>query len=141
MRIDSMRDSSRRVLVVALGVVVAGLGIFAAPAQAASWSSYLSKVPTGFESRRWYEPNTATTIKFTGCSTDQNAVRVTLAKDISLSPDTYYSTAAFTNCLKGSTYTSTGNWNAHGNANHYFSINEYLVGTTVTTVKSLTVSC
>ncbi|MEV7233434.1 hypothetical protein AB0N06_05445 [Streptomyces sp. NPDC051020] len=97
-------------------------------------------MPTGFESRRWYEPNTATTIKFTGCSTDLTAVHVTLAKDISLSPDTYYTTAAFTNCLNGSTYTSTGNWNAHGNGDYYFAVNEYISGASYTTVKSLTVS-
>lgn len=135
-----MRDASRRALIVTLGVVVAGLGILAAPAQAGSWTSYLKGVGTGFESRRWYAPNTPNTIMFEGCVTSESAVRVTLAKDIGGAPDTYYTTAAFTNCLNGSTAQSTGHWNAHGGADYYFAINEYMTGVTGTSVNYLKVS-
>lgn len=74
-----MRESVRRGAVVALGTAAASLGIFAAPAQTASWESYLDSVGPNFESRRWYQPgdSTGTTIRFTGC-TGGNLANVTL---------------------------------------------------------------
>ncbi|MCA1223622.1 hypothetical protein [Streptomyces sp. 8L] len=115
-------------------------GIFAAPAQADSWSSHLTGVAAGFESRRWTEASsdTTTNIKFTGCSGAQSVVNVTFVKDNSLSPDTYYTKAAFTACFASSTATSSGNWDDHGAGNYYFVVNDG--GGDLVTVKSLTVT-
>ncbi|MYY13202.1 hypothetical protein GT204_31040 [Streptomyces sp. SID4919] len=109
----------------ALGTAAASLGIFAAPAQAASWESYLDSVGPNFESRRWYQGSAAagTKIQFTGC-TGGNVANVTLYKDIPYLPDPRYTMAAFTNCYNSSTAVSTGNWNDHGAADYYFVINE-----------------
>ncbi|MFJ7498028.1 hypothetical protein ACIQZB_44595 [Streptomyces sp. NPDC097727] len=116
------------------------VSIFSVPAQAASWSSSLSGVLPGFESRRWTEPSssTGTTIKFTGCSGSNSVVNVTLVKNVVALPDTYYTRAAFTQCFAGSSSTSTGNWADHGAGDFYFVVNDG--GGASVSVKSLTVS-
>jgi hypothetical protein len=114
------------------------LSIFAAPAQAASWSSYLSGVAPGYESRRWYDGGGTTTIKFTGCdSGPYNGAEVRLRKD-TFGPDPAYATAVFTQCFASSTSTSTGNWSDHGSGNYYFAVNEAGVNIKLS-VRSLTV--
>ncbi|WP_307714394.1 hypothetical protein [Streptomyces sp. V4I23] len=99
------------------------LGVVAAPAHAASWSSSLSGVAPGFESRRWYDGGGTTTITFTGCSGSYSGAEVRLRKD-TFGPDPAYATAVFTNCFRGAGYTSTGNWSDHGSGDYYFAVNE-----------------
>ncbi|TLQ44679.1 hypothetical protein [Streptomyces marianii] len=135
-RLTALRESGRRIGTVALGAA-AVLGLLTTPAQASSWSSYLSGVGPGYESRRWYDTGGATTIKFTGCSGGSGA-EVRLRKD-TFGPDPAYSTALFTNCFASSTSTSTGNWSDHGSGDYYFAVNEAAVSLKLS-VKSLTVS-
>ncbi|MYX71893.1 hypothetical protein [Streptomyces sp. SID3915] len=116
------------------------VSIFSAPAQAASWSSSLSGVAPGFESRRWYEPSssTGTKITFTGCTGFNSVVNVTLYKNVANLPDTDYTRAAFTKCFGGSSSTSTGNWADHGAGDYYFVVNDG--GGASVSVRSLTVT-
>lgn len=109
------------------GGAAAGLvGVFAAPAQAASWESCLSSVGPNYESRRWYQPGgaTKTKIQFTGCTSGLSLANVTLYKAVPVWPDDRFTMAAFTNCFNSSTAVSTGNWNDHGAGDYYFLINE-----------------
>ncbi|MFE3631375.1 hypothetical protein [Streptomyces goshikiensis] len=122
-RLSALRESGRRTAVVGLGVA-AVIGLAVSPAQAASWSSSLSGVSNGFESRRWSDNGGATNIDFTGCTSDGSVVNVTLHKDLSFQPDPYYSTASFTNCFNGTNATSSGNWGDHGSGSYYFSVND-----------------
>ncbi|WP_256105913.1 hypothetical protein [Streptomyces sp. ODS05-4] len=110
------------------------------PAQAASWSGYLSGVGPGYESRRWTDSGGSTTIKFTGCSTDgaTSVTNVTLRKDVT-GPDPYYVKAAFTKCHESTTATSSGSWVDHGSGNYYFVVNDSSTGVKLW-VKSLSVS-
>lgn len=120
---------------------IMAVGIFSAPAQAASWSGYLTGVAPGYESRNWYAPSssTGTTISFTGCTSFSSVVNVTLYKVVNNLPDTDYTRAAFTQCLTGSSATSTGNWNDHGAGDYYFVVNDG-GGSSGVSVKSPTVS-
>lgn len=120
---SALRDNGRRASVIGLGIAAA-VCMTVSPAQAASWSSSLSGVTNGFESRRWSDDGGATNIQFTGCTSDGGVVNVTLHKDLSFQPDPYYSTAAFTNCLNGTNATSSGNWGDHGSGSYYFSVND-----------------
>ncbi|MFB0628349.1 hypothetical protein [Streptomyces sp. AB3(2024)] len=114
------------------------LAVTMGPAQAASWSSYMTNVGPNFESSRWYTSGGTHTIQFTGCTSDSSVVNVTLAQDIKLQPDPYYSTAAFTNCLSGSNAVSTGNWGNKGAGDFYFVVNNG--GWARLSVRSLTVT-
>ncbi|MGW0465322.1 hypothetical protein ACWDX6_08635 [Streptomyces sp. NPDC003027] len=138
-RLIALREPARRIGTVTLGAA-AVLGILTAPAQAASWSSYLSGVGPGYESRRWYDSGGTTTIKFTGCDNDGNisSTSVVLRKD-TVGPDPYYTKANFTNCHASATSTSTGTWSDHGSGDYYFAVNDSLTGVRLW-VKSLTVS-
>ncbi|MFJ4902541.1 hypothetical protein [Streptomyces sp. NPDC088727] len=140
-RSTALHASIRRVAVVLFSAMTV-IGIFSAPAQAGSVSSYLSGVGPGFESNRWSESSSATTttIKFTGCSSDLSVVNVTLAKDISSAPDPYYVKAAFTQCFASSTSVSTGNWSDHGAGKYYFIVNDGGVGGTRVSVKKTVAS-
>ncbi|MEU1489896.1 hypothetical protein ABZ456_06525 [Streptomyces sp. NPDC005776] len=103
------------------------LGILSAPAQASSWSSYLTGAAPGFESRRWTDDGGPTNIQFTDCKDDWNdkSVGVTLRKD-TFGPDPSYTKANFTNCFGGGT--SSGNWDGHGSGEYYFAVNYGLAG-------------
>lgn len=138
-RSNSLNASVRRIAVVLFSVVTV-VGIFSSPAQAGSYTSYMTGVQAGFESSRWNEDSSATTttIKFTGCSGGASAVTVTLAKDINNLPDSYYVRASFTKCFESSSSTSTGVWDDHGSGSYYFIVNDG--GYAVASVKSLTVS-
>ncbi|MFE6783883.1 hypothetical protein ACFVFF_16655 [Streptomyces sp. NPDC057680] len=114
------------------------LGILTPPAQAASWSSSLTGVLPGYESRRWYDTGGATTIKFTGCDSNGTGAEVRLRKD-TFGPDPAYAKAVFTQCFASSTSTSTGNWSDQGSGDYYFAVNEAGVNLWLT-VKSLTVT-
>ncbi|WP_329043533.1 hypothetical protein OHT61_32390 (plasmid) [Streptomyces sp. NBC_00178] len=136
---QALRTSVRRAAVVLFSAITV-VGIFSAPAQAASWSSYLSGVAAGYESRNWYEPSssTGTKITFTGCSGANTVVNVTLYKVVNNLPDTDYTRAAFTQCFGGSSATSTGNWSDHGAGDYYFVVNDGGGGNV--SVRSLTVT-
>lgn len=138
-RFTALRESGRRIGTVGLGAA-AVLGLVAAPAQAASWSSSLSGVGPGYESRRWYDSGGSTIIKFTGCSNDGSvrSTSVVLRKD-TVGPDPYYVKASFTQCHVSSTSTSTGTWTDHGSGDYYFAVNDSVTGLRLW-VKSLTVS-
>ncbi|WP_139216406.1 hypothetical protein [Streptomyces sp. CC77] len=137
-RLAALRDSGRRIGTVALGAT-AVLGILTPPAQASSWSSSLSGVMPGYESRRWYDSGGTTTIKFTGCSSGTHkGAEVRLRKD-TFGPDPAYATALFTQCFASSSSTSTGTWSDKGSGDYYFAVNEAGVNLKLT-VRSLTVS-
>ncbi|MFE7549327.1 hypothetical protein [Streptomyces gardneri] len=136
-RLAGLRESGRRIGTVGLGVA-AVLGILTPPAQAASWSSSLTGVMPGYESRRWYDTGGTTTIKFTGCVSNGTGAEVRLRKD-TFGPDPAYTKAVFTQCFASNTSTSTGNWSDHGSGDYYFAVNEAGVNL-VLTVRSLTVT-
>ncbi|MFD8614721.1 hypothetical protein [Streptomyces sp. NPDC059631] len=137
MSTSAMARTGKRVAIVGMAAA-AVVGALTMPAQASSWSSYLSNAGGDFESRRWTDDGGSTTIKFTSCSSaGTQAVGVTLRKD-TFGPDPTYSTANFTNCFKSGA-TSTGNWGDHGSGDYYFVVN-YATNTYETvSVKSLTV--
>ncbi|WP_405855039.1 hypothetical protein OG361_18825 [Streptomyces sp. NBC_00090] len=115
------------------------LGILTPPAQASSWTGYLTGVMPGYESRRWTDTGGTTTIKFTDCySGTWKSANVRLRKD-TFGPDPAYATAVFTNCFNGTTATSTGTWSDHGSGDYYFAVNEGGVNLTLT-VKAITVT-
>ncbi|MEU7564849.1 hypothetical protein AB0A99_02345 [Streptomyces fradiae] len=119
------------------------VGILASPAQAAnySWTSSLTDVGPGFESRRWYDDNGYTTITFTDCySGGHKGAEVRVRKDV-VGPDPAYAKALFTNCFNGYSATSTGNWSPTGvtSGNFYFAVNEAAT-TLKLSVRTLTVS-
>ncbi|GAA2977509.1 hypothetical protein [Streptomyces fulvorobeus] len=138
-RLGALRTSVRRIAVVLFSAITV-VGIFSAPAQAASWSSSLSGVAPGYESRQWYAPSssTGTKITFTGCTGFNSVVNVTLYKAVTALPDTGYVRAAFTQCFTGSSSTSTGNWSDHGAGDYYFVVNDG--GGASVSVRSLTVT-
>ncbi|MER6191537.1 hypothetical protein [Streptomyces cyaneofuscatus] len=128
----------RRIATVAVGAATV-LGVIAPPAQAASWSSSLTGVLPGFESRRWYDSGGTTTIKFTGCSSGSYKVANVLLRKDTAGPDPSYVNASFTKCFDSGTSTSTGTWADHGSGDYYFMVNSGATGISLT-VKSLTVS-
>ncbi|MFF8997910.1 hypothetical protein ACF1GW_16225 [Streptomyces achromogenes] len=133
----TMARAGKRAMTIG-AAAVAAVGFLAVPAQASSWSSYLSNVLNDYESRRWTDDGGSTTIKFTSCHRDgQQAVNVMLRKD-TFGPDPKYDNATFTNCFNSGA-TSTGNWDDHGSGDYYFVVDS---GSTVyapVSVSSLTV--
>ncbi|MBN0044419.1 hypothetical protein JS756_09895 [Streptomyces actuosus] len=92
-----------------------------------NFTSHLSGwAPGSKESRHWAD-NDYTEIKFTGCSmvgTTGRSVGVKLWQAIPFARDKDMGMKTFTNCFKGSTKTSRGEWSAHytGGDNRYFTI-------------------
>ncbi|MFF7095923.1 hypothetical protein ACFY9A_26530 [Streptomyces rubradiris] len=114
----TMARAGKRAMIIG-AAAVAAVGVLAVPAQASSWSSYLSNVLNDYESRRWTDDGGSTTIKFTSCHRDgTQAVAVMLRKD-TFGPDPKYDNAAFTNCFNSGA-TSIGNWGDHGSGDYYF---------------------
>lgn len=138
-RSASMRDSGRRIGIAVLGAA-AVLGFVASPAQASSYTSYLSNAGPGFESSRWNDNGGTTVIKFTGCRDNytDTGMHILLRKDV-LGVDPAYVNGYFTNCFTSTTATSTGTWVDHGSGSYYFVVNSSLVGVNVW-VNSLTIS-
>ncbi|MEU0676272.1 hypothetical protein ABZ330_25910 [Streptomyces sp. NPDC006172] len=111
--------AGKRAMIIGTAAAAAAVGVLAAPAQASSWSSYLTNAGNDFESRRWTDDGGSTTIKFTGCYRDgTQAVAVMLRKD-TLGPDPRYTNASFTNCFRSGA-TSSSAWDDHGRGNYYF---------------------
>ncbi|MEU7557295.1 hypothetical protein [Streptomyces eurythermus] len=133
----TMARAGKRAMIIGAAAVTA-VGVLAVPAQASSWSSYLSNVRNDYESRRWTDDGGTTTIKFTSCHRDgQQVVNVMLRKDTA-GPDPKYDNAPFSNCFNSGA-TSTGNWDDHGSGEYYFVVD---YGSTVyapVSVSSLTV--
>ncbi|MFC9591335.1 hypothetical protein ACFTUC_16295 [Streptomyces sp. NPDC056944] len=82
--------------------------------------------PGSFESRHWAD-NDYTEIQFTGCtvaSGSGTSVTVKLWQAIPFSLDKDMGNNTLTNCFKGATYTSRGEWNVHyaNGDNRYFTI-------------------
>ncbi|WDO07778.1 hypothetical protein ME763_20120 [Streptomyces murinus] len=116
---SSMTRAGKRAVIIGTAAAAAAVGVLAVPAQASSWSSYISSAGNDFESRRWTDDGGSTTIKFTSCHRDgTQAVNVMLRKD-TLGPDPKYSNQTFTNCFNSGA-TSTGNWDDHGSGDYYF---------------------
>ncbi|MEV5344334.1 hypothetical protein [Streptomyces achromogenes] len=114
----TMARAGKRAMIIG-AAAVAAVGALAVPAQASSWSSYLSNVRNDYESRRWTDDGGPTTIKFTSCHRDgQQVVNVMLRKD-TFGPDPKFDNATFTNCFNSGA-TSTGNWDGHGSGEYYF---------------------
>ncbi|WP_306188770.1 MULTISPECIES: hypothetical protein [unclassified Streptomyces] len=95
--------------------------------QPRNFTSYLSGwAPGDKESRHWAD-NDYTEIQFTGCSlvgASSVSAGVKLWQAIPFSRDKDMGMKTFTNCFKGSSYTSRGEWNAHytDGDNRYFTI-------------------
>ncbi|MGV9291018.1 hypothetical protein [Streptomyces sp. NPDC003719] len=89
-------------------------------------SSLSGWAPGSQESRHWAD-NEYTEIQFTGCSmvgAPAVSVGVKLWQAIPFALDKDMGTATFTNCFRGSGYTSRAEWNAYysGGDNRYFTI-------------------
>jgi hypothetical protein len=89
-------------------------------------SSLTGWAPGSKESRHWAD-NDYTEIQFTGCSmvgAGGVSVGVKLWQAIPFAQDKDMGTKTFTNCFRGSGYTSKGEWNAYynGGDNRYFTI-------------------
>ncbi|SFK92721.1 MULTISPECIES: hypothetical protein [Streptomyces] len=103
----------RRAALVA--AAMASIGLINAPSASANWSSYISSWTDGEESRRWEDQGTYSQVQFRDCFA-QNAgssnQKVTLTErvDISFSPDKVLDSKTFSNCFKGSSYWSNGEW-------------------------------
>ncbi|MCX4611016.1 hypothetical protein [Streptomyces mirabilis] len=118
---STMTRAGKRAMIISTAAAAAAVGVLAVPAQASSWSSYITSAGNDFESRRWTDDGGSTTIKFTSCHRDgTQAVGVMLRKD-TFGPDPMYSNANFTNCFNSGA-TSTGNWDDHGSGDYYFVI-------------------
>ncbi|MFB9739212.1 hypothetical protein ACFQE4_13965 [Streptomyces thermocoprophilus] len=118
---STMTRAGKRTMIIGTAAAAAAVGVLAVPAQASSWTSYLSNAGSDFESRRWTDNGGSTTIKFTSCHRDgTQAVSVMLRKD-TFGPDPKYANASFTNCFNPGA-TSTGNWGDHGSGDYYFVI-------------------
>jgi hypothetical protein len=135
----TMARAGKRATIIG-AAAVAAVGALAVPAQASSWSSYLSNVLNDYESRRWTDDGGSTTIKFTSCHRDgTQAVGVMLRKD-TFGPDPKYDNATFTNCFNSGA-TSTGNWDDHGSGDYYFVVDYGSNVYAPVSVSSLTVYC
>jgi hypothetical protein len=118
---STVTRAGKRAMIIVTAAAAAAVGVLAVPAQASSWSSYISDAGNDFESRRWTDNGGSTTIKFTGCHRDgTQAVGVMLRKD-TLGPDPKYTNANFTNCFNSGA-TSSGTWDDHGSGDYYFVI-------------------
>ncbi|MEU6453875.1 hypothetical protein [Streptomyces sp. NPDC047065] len=89
-------------------------------------SSLSGWAPGSKESRHWAD-NDYTEVQFTGCTmvgATGKSVGVKLWQAIPFAQDKDMGTKTFTNCFKGSGYTSKGEWNAHynGGDNRYFTV-------------------
>lgn len=121
----------------AVGGIAAGLVLGIAPMASATsvsvksntvvqpmnFTSNLSAVAKGFQSRRWSDVS-YTQVEFTGC-TDTGVnydTGVDLRRDISLQPDDDYGTGQFTHCFGGSSYVSNGQWYGLASGTYFFQI-------------------
>ncbi|MFG2606703.1 hypothetical protein ACGFT2_24595 [Streptomyces sp. NPDC048514] len=92
----------------------------------ANFSSHLSGWAPGSKESRHWDDNDYTEIMFTGCtlvSSRGSSVDVKLWQDIPMSLDKSLGTKRFTNCFKGATKTSRGEWDGHyEGSKRYFTI-------------------
>ncbi|ATM24842.1 hypothetical protein SMD44_p20059 (plasmid) [Streptomyces alboflavus] len=102
----------------------------AAPIGARNFSSHLSGVKAGFQSRRWKDESYSQVL-FTGCWAGTGSpggrhysTLVDLRHDISGQPDRSWGLKKYTNCFKGDNKTSNGQWSNLSNGNHFFQIKE-----------------
>lgn len=86
-----------------------------------NFTSYLSGVRRGYESRRWHDES-YTQVLFTGCSSElDSSVTLTLYRDV-FGTDPSYGSIKLTNCFKGAGHTSNAQWYHLPSGDYYFKI-------------------
>ncbi|MBU7596399.1 hypothetical protein JGS22_001770 [Streptomyces sp. P38-E01] len=89
--------------------------------QLMNWSSSMSGVATGFQSRRWSDSQYSQ-IWFTGCSSTytSSSTHVDLRQDRSFQPDRSWGVKKYTACFGSGK--SNGEWHNLANGQHFFQI-------------------
>lgn len=88
-----------------------------------NFTSNLQAVAKGFQSRRWAD-EAYTQVQYTGC-TDTGInydTGIDMRKDNSLAPDTDYGTVQFTNCFRGASLVSNGQWTGLATGQYFFQV-------------------
>ncbi|UGY92831.1 hypothetical protein [Streptomyces gobiensis] len=114
-----------------IGVVVgsaAALVLIGAPS-ALAYSSIIDGALTGFESSRWKSVGGSSAVHFTGCSSvgvgpNQNTTHISQWKDVFGPDQKQGDSARFSNCFKGSSYTSKTSRSITSGAIAYFRIDK-----------------
>jgi hypothetical protein len=87
-----------------------------------NWTSSMTGVLTGFQSRRWSDSQYSQ-VSFTGCDSYFNtSTHVDLRWDRTLQPDRSWGVKRFTACFGGGT--SSGEWHDLESGEHFFQITQ-----------------
>lgn len=92
--------------------------------QVQNWSSSMYNVLTGFQSRRWSDKSYSQ-VWFTKCRVSggpDSSTHVDLRHDITGRPDVSWGTKKYTQCFKGSSGKSSGQWHNLDSGSHFFQI-------------------
>ncbi|MGK4909503.1 hypothetical protein [Streptomyces albus] len=92
--------------------------------QVQNWSSSMYDVLTGFQSRRWHDKDYSQ-VWFTKCRVSGatgTSTHVDLRWDRTAQPDVSWGTKKYTQCFKGSSGKSNGEWHNLSSGDHFFQI-------------------
>lgn len=104
---------------ITFGMTAGMLTLAAAPAFA-NWTSYMSAVGTGFQSRRWSDQQYSQVL-FNGCASDyKTSTHIDLRQDRKLQPDRSWGVKRYSGCFHGKT--SNGEWHNLAKGKHFFQV-------------------
>lgn len=94
-------------------------------AEPLNWSSSIGSAGRYYESRRW-DDQSYSQIWFTDCTMQGSTKQTEVAiwEDNLASPDAKHDTKAFTNCFKGDSAQSMGEWHGLPKDNFYFRLED-----------------
>jgi hypothetical protein len=110
-----------------VAAITSALILAGAPATSANWSSSIGSAGRGFESSRW-DDQSYSQLWFADCtvqsSSNTKQTEVAIWEDNYASPDNNHGTKTFTECFKGDTYKSMGEWHDLPADDYYFRLED-----------------